>query len=254
MREIIETLTQHFYRSQPEWVSGSSHFGNLVRKHLRSEHRVLDLGAGSGKLGPINFRSEARTVVGIDPDSYITNNCQIDLGVIGQAEYLPFRGNSFDLVVCDWVVEHLAQPQAVAAEVFRILKPSGRFIFRTGNVRHYSYAIAATTPHWFHRLVANRVRGLQHNEADTHPTYYLMNTPKAARRYLNGAGFLEEQIIMVEPEPSYLMFSVPSFLLGVGYERVVNRSRSLEGLRACILASFRKPLSRCADREIDADG
>jgi SAM-dependent methyltransferase len=241
MRPSVEALTERFYHSRPDWVDGTSRFGSLVRKHLRSEYRILDLGAGSGKVGPVNFLGEVRTVIGIDSDPYIRENTRIDHGVIGLAEHLPFRARSFDLVVSDWMVEHLVRPESAATEVYRILKPSGFFAFRTGNVRHYSYAIAAITPHWFHQLVANRVRRLPAAKADPYPTHYRMNSLKAVRDCLGRAGFVEEKLMMVEPEPSYLMFSVPSFLLGLAYERLVNRIPSLSGLRACILGCFRKP-------------
>lgn len=239
MRPSVEALTERFYHSRPDWVNGSSRFVNLVRKHLRPEYQILDLGAGSE--GPVNLLREVRTVIGIDRDSYIRENSRIDQGVIGLAEHLPFRDLSFDLVVSDWMVEHLVRPESVASEVYRVLKPSGVFVFRTGNVRHYSYAIAAVTPHWFHQLVANRVRRLSAAKSDPYPTYYRMNSPKAVRGCLGRAGFVEEKVMMVEPEPSYLMFSAPSFLLGLAYERLVNRIPSLSGLRACILGCFRKP-------------
>ncbi len=244
MRRIeldARALAERFYNSRAEWVDGTSRFGDFIRPHLRPEFRILDLGAGEGKPGPINFNGEVRTVIGIDRDSCIAKNSRIDHAVIGLAERLPFRAESFDLVLSDWLVEHLVQPEAAATEIFRILKPAGVFAFRTGNLRHYSYAIAAITPHWFHRMVANRVRGLPQDQGDPYPTYYRMNTRARVRRYLEGAGLVEEEIAMVEAEPSYLMFSVPSFLLGVAYERVVNHTPTLSALRACIFACFRKP-------------
>jgi SAM-dependent methyltransferase len=160
--------------------------------------------------------------------------------VLSVAESLPFRAESFDLIFADWVVEHLADPVSVASEILRVLKPGGFFVFRTGNRLHYSYAVAAHTPHWFHQLVANPVRGLARDGGDPYPTYYRMNTCSAVRRVLSQAGFLEESLLTIEAEPSYLMFSVPSFLLGVTYERLVNRVPLLSGLRACLFGCFRK--------------
>jgi SAM-dependent methyltransferase len=241
VRKSVRNLADRFYYGRPEWIDGSSQFSALVRECLRPEFRILDLGAGSGKCGPINFQGEVRTVVGIDPDPYIKGNSRVDHGVMGSAQELPFSDDAFDLVLSDWVVEHLADPQAVAREVYRVVKPGGYFVFRTGNVRHYSYAIATATPHWFHTLVANRVRGLSGHNGDPHPTYFRMNTQSAVRECLTGAGFAEDRIMMVEPEPSYLMFSVPSLLAGLCYERIVNRAPALAGLRACIFARFRKP-------------
>ncbi len=219
MHSSVKALTESLYHGRPQWMDGTSQFSALIRKQLRPGFRILDLGAGSGKVGPINFQGEVRAVVGIDPDSHIRNNSRIDYAVVGIAERLPLQDASFDLVFCDWVVEHLANPEVVAAEVFRVLRPEGSFIFRTGNLHHYSYAVAAATPHWFHRLVANRVRGLPDHNDGLYPTYYRMNTRRAMRRCLTRAGFVEKRILMVETERSYLMFSVPSLLLGVCYER-----------------------------------
>lgn len=241
MRTSVQSLIEHFYHAAPGWVDGTTQFGALIREHLRPEFRVLDLSAGSGKAGPVNFQGEVLAAIGIDPDWYISHNPRIDYAVMGLAERLPLRDASFDVVFCDWVVEHLARPEVVAAEVLRVLRPEGYFIFRTGNLCHYSYAIAAATPHWFHRLVANRVRGLRQDKGDPHPTYFRMNTRRAVRRCLDQAGFVEENILMVETEPSYLMFSAPSFLLGIAYERLVNGAELCSVLRACIFGCFRKP-------------
>lgn len=242
MRRRVQWWKERFYDRRLGWVDGTTRFTSLIRKRLRSNMRLLDLGAGTGKPGPVNFRGDAAMVVGVDLDWAIQGNGRVDLRVLGAAQCLPFRAESFDLIFADWVVEHLADATAVASEVFRVLKPNGFFIFRTGNLRHYSYAIAAHTPHWFHRLVANPLRGLPCDGGDPHPTYYRMNTRHAVRRVLAQVGFFEEEILTVEAEPSYLMFSVPSFLLGVAYERLVNRVPFLSGFRACLFGCFRKGL------------
>jgi SAM-dependent methyltransferase len=45
------------------------------------------------------------------------------------AEQLPFKADSFDAVVANFVVHHLARPEAVFCEVNRVLKPGGCFAF-----------------------------------------------------------------------------------------------------------------------------
>lgn len=240
MRRKVQRWKERFYESRPRWVDGTTQFASVIKQRLCPAMWILDLGAGEGKPGPINFRGAAAMVVGVDQDWAIVKNEKVDSRVLGVAQSLPFQTESFDLIFADWVVEHLADPSAVAAEVFRVLKPGGYFIFRTGNLRHYSYAVAAHTPHWFHHLVANPVRGLPYNGDDLHPTYYRMNTSRSVRQVLTQAGFFEEELLLVEAEPSYLMFSVPSLLLGVAYERLVNRVQLLAGVRACLFGCFRK--------------
>lgn len=237
----VHELTQRFYYRRPSWRDGTSRFAAIIRGRLNPSLQILDLGAGKGKMGPATFRGEVRTVIGLDPKWSITKNASVDHCVRGLAQELPFRAEVFDLVFADWVIEHLADPAAAVEEVFRILKPGGYFAFRTGNLLHYSYAVAAATPHWFHRRIANTVRALTSADDDLDETHYKLNTAAAVRRCLERAGFADREISMVEAEPSYLMFSIPSFLLGVAYERLVNGLACLAPLRACILVCARKP-------------
>jgi hypothetical protein len=50
-----------------------------------------------------------------------------------------------------------------------------------------------------------------------------------------------ERIERFETEPEYLAFHSLAYALGVGYERVVNRSGLLAPLRVAIIAVGRKP-------------
>lgn len=73
---------------------------------------VLDLGAG-GKL------QRWDNVVQIDIFRYPMTD------VVGSADRLPFRDNSFSAVISQAVFEHLQYPQAAVEEIRRVLKPGG---------------------------------------------------------------------------------------------------------------------------------
>lgn len=73
---------------------------------------VLDLGAG-GKL------QRWDNVVQIDIFRYPMTD------VVGSADRLPFRDNSFGAVISQAVFEHLQYPQAAVEEIRRVLKPGG---------------------------------------------------------------------------------------------------------------------------------
>jgi SAM-dependent methyltransferase len=51
--------------------------------------------------------------------------------VIGDAHRLPFQDGVFDGVLTMNTFEHLADPVAAAAELFRVLRPGGRLVVRT---------------------------------------------------------------------------------------------------------------------------
>jgi SAM-dependent methyltransferase len=55
----------------------------------------------------------------------ICSSPQVD--VIGTVEALPFHGETFHYAISQEVFEHVADPNQAAREVFRILKPGGKF-------------------------------------------------------------------------------------------------------------------------------
>jgi SAM-dependent methyltransferase len=235
MKSEVQQLHSKFYESVPSWVNGTERFASTVRKYLSRNMTVLNLGAGPGS-GWLHFDREVRQVIGLDPDNAIAFNQNLTYRVRGIAETLPFRDEVFDLVYMDWVIEHLRSPESVTNEIFRVLRSNGRLLFRTGNLFHYSYAIAFLTPHRFHKVLLNG-----YVERDPYPTYYRMNTTRSVRRVMREVGFLEDEMIMMEPDPAYVCMSRPMFLVGVAYERLVNYLDLLKPIRANILACFRKP-------------
>ncbi|HEX8685069.1 MAG TPA: methyltransferase domain-containing protein, partial [Pyrinomonadaceae bacterium] len=60
-------------------------------------------------------------------------------------EALPFADASFDVVLCDNVVDHAERPALIARELARVLAPSGLLYF-TVNFNHADYS-AAARPH-----------------------------------------------------------------------------------------------------------
>jgi len=50
--------------------------------------------------------------------------------VVGDCEEMPFRDNSFDIVINSQCLHHLPQPQLFFNEVRRVLKPGGHLILR----------------------------------------------------------------------------------------------------------------------------
>jgi len=46
----------------------------------------------------------------------------------GSAYSLPFNDNSFDLVVCSEVLEHLHEYKDAIKEISRVLRPGGQFL------------------------------------------------------------------------------------------------------------------------------
>jgi len=106
---------------------------NEILARLGPEARVLDLGCGHGSFSYENYSAR---VVGMD--QYIADadafRRRMATGrihyLLGNGEQIPLESGSLDLVVCNHIFEHVYEPQKVAAEISRVLKPTG-FLFAT---------------------------------------------------------------------------------------------------------------------------
>jgi ubiquinone/menaquinone biosynthesis C-methylase UbiE len=98
---------------------------------LAPHARVVDLGCGSGTFTQLLQRA-GYDCVGLDISGKL-----VEVGrrkhpgiefLQGDIEHLPFADASFDGVLLSGVVHHFPDPSRCAAEVFRILRPQGRFV------------------------------------------------------------------------------------------------------------------------------
>lgn len=228
---ISQRLHDRFY-SGPRY-DGTRLFYDWLREHTGSQTRLLNLGAGPSTENPIRiFKGEVAEVVGADVDRCVMDNDELDRAVMIENGRLPLPDVAFDVVLSDYVIEHVEHPAQFLAEVYRVLKPGGVFFFRTPNIYHYVALFSAATPHWFHGLVANRVRAKEPGSQEPWPTHYRLNSRRAIEVEARNAGFRDIELRMIEMEPSYLQFHALPFLAGVAYERIVNSSEAFAGLRA----------------------
>ena len=86
---------------------------------------VLDLGSGTGAAYEqlLNFETTA-----IDPDIKMLELNAFDNKVLGSAENLPFEDNIFDNVFCSFVWRNVSNTNNAMNEVYRVLRPGGKFI------------------------------------------------------------------------------------------------------------------------------
>ncbi len=113
--------------------------------------RVLDLGCAGGFMAEALEERGAR-VTGIDParEAIAAARAHAEArGVaisydVGTGEEMPYPDASFDAVVCVDVLEHVRDLDAVLAQVARVLRPGGQFLFDTINRNALSRFAAIT--------------------------------------------------------------------------------------------------------------
>ena len=226
-REAILPLTvQNAYRERyrairPGWSSSGDQLEAMVRNHITPSSRVLDLGCGRGGVVELLWR-DVKLAAGLDPDvpSLSEHRAPGMPAVRGVGEHIPFAGETFDLVVCVWVLEHLKDPASALAEVRRVLRSGGHFVFVTPNVRNplmVANRIGKALPSLQRRLVP-RMYGRV--EADTFPVQYRANTASAIRTLAREAG-LDVFDLRIVPDPTYLAVNSLMFRASVMSERVM---------------------------------
>lgn len=154
---IYDTFADRWWDGSTRWVRTLQ---NMVPARLSyferytggwADARVLDLGCAGGFLSEA-LAWEGAQVWGIDPSEGAIAAAQAHAAVegldityqTGVGESLPFADNSFDHVVCVDVLEHVNSVPQTLAEVARVLRPNGRFLFDTIN-RNWLSKLAVIT-------------------------------------------------------------------------------------------------------------
>ncbi len=101
---------------------------------IRASDRLLDVGCGTGSLlHGIASESPAVKLVGVDLSLAMLNVANRKLGtstvlLAATAQRLPFRADSFDVVVSCSAFHYWREPETCVSEMARILKPGGQVV------------------------------------------------------------------------------------------------------------------------------
>jgi SAM-dependent methyltransferase len=106
---------------------------------VRADDRVLEVGCSTGYWVNLYLRQRAAFVVGVDIDHEdirrglasarrAPNQGAEPSFLVASALSLPFANDTFSLVYCMDVLEHVADPKMAALETSRVVRPGGRLV------------------------------------------------------------------------------------------------------------------------------
>jgi SAM-dependent methyltransferase len=146
----LQSIIQDSYRHFKEFTEGREYVRNYFGR--LAGLKVLDAGCGSDSW---LFDLTACHVTGIDVslkqmdrNSLIKTRIRADLHAYENEVWL----DSFDLILCLDVLEHLQDPRLVIEKFMSWVKPDGRIVLAYPNPQSLKGRVTRHSPHIFHKL------------------------------------------------------------------------------------------------------
>jgi SAM-dependent methyltransferase len=183
-QEGWESLPDSYHRAFAS-LTGQSVAALLDAAHVGMGTRALDVATGPGYVAVAAAARGAR-ITAVDFSRAMVERARRDHPGIefleGDAEALGFDGASFDAVVMNYGLLHLARPDRAIAEAHRVLRPGGWFAFTVWAPPERAIGFG---------LVLDAIR--QHGRMDVPvppgPPFFRFADPAEARQSLEAAGF-----------------------------------------------------------------
>jgi SAM-dependent methyltransferase len=187
MFRIEEKFVGNFDLSDPE-----IDFYLRIRSLLNEDSKVLDLGAGRASWFENDYSKTKKFVrylkpvvseiIGADLDPVVLENRSTTSNVSLAKNELPFKNETFDVIIADYVFEHVSDPERFAFELNRVLKKGGWICARTPHKFHYVAFCAKLIPEYLHAKALKIVKP-DRLEQDSFSTYYKLNDLKTINTY-----------------------------------------------------------------------
>src|SRR6266851_1150536 len=197
---------------------------------LRNGARILDVASGPGYVAAAAAARGAR-VVGVDFSAPMVARARMIYPTVefqeGDAEAIPFPDRSFDAVVMNFGMLHLARPERAMTQAARVLKPGGCFAFTVWARPEEAVGFGII-------LKAIQSHGNPAVQLPQGPSFFRFSDPPECDRTLREAGFLNVTVTSV---PQVWRFNAPDELFDAIYNgglriKAILRAQSSEALEA----------------------
>ena len=204
-------------------LDGTIEFYGRINSIINKNHKVLDLGAGRGawfyedqcdfRKNLRNLKNKASHVIGADIDEAVLSNPTNHENIIIKDGKIPLEDNTIDIIIADWVLEHVENPKEFYDEIDRILKEGGIFCARTPHKYKYVSLMASLIKNKHHSKILKIIQPSR-KEIDTFPTVFKLNTIKSLKKYFKS---YENYSYLYMSHPSYygnnkLLFKIFSLI------------------------------------------
>lgn len=184
------------WRRNLDFLRLKDHALHLV--HPRPGLSVLDLGCANGAQ-MVMLSLQGAAVEGLDADAGSVEHANHKLkqlgipgrALAGDASHLPYDDDAFDVVLSSDFHEHFDDAKAleINGEALRVLKPGGRLVVKTPNLRYLRTSLAYKRVRGLARGVNPRLFIIPHTPGTDDPQHVGLRTRWGLARGLEDAGF-----------------------------------------------------------------
>ncbi|HME32898.1 MAG TPA: class I SAM-dependent methyltransferase [Terriglobales bacterium] len=140
--ELLKIANQRLYPSltNPSYLVQRARrriLGQWIERIPGNRLTVLDIGGRYQPYRPM-LADRIERYIALD----VLRTALVD--VLGKGQQLPFKSDTFDLVIATGVFEYFPDPRAAAVEVHRVLKPGGHLMMSVASV----YPRVVDEEHW----------------------------------------------------------------------------------------------------------
>jgi methionine biosynthesis protein MetW len=223
IKKTLEKIENYYHGYDPVAEKRAKTIFSFLRYEKKTK-KILDCGCGNGLT--LNFLklNNFKELYGVDISSKCLKECRKkgikNLKKVNlEEEKLPYRKNSFDIVICSEVFEHLFNPHIALQEIKRVLKDNGFAIFSFPNELNLRSRIRILFGGEIHDPLA----------VGSHIRFFKPNT---IRKFLNLNGFevekmegfyLENKIYKFFPFISFLSKKIPSLFARTIFVKAIKK-------------------------------
>ena len=155
--------------------------------------RIYEAGGGSASALPLSSLNN-RNILVVDIDEIqLRNNEYADTKILGDIQTYAPPPNSFDLITCYNVIEHLTAVDQAIKQFFRALAPGGLLFIGAPNPESLFGMITKYSPHWFHvwfyRVILRRKNAGKPGHVPFPTVYHPIVSPKQLLKFSAQIGF-----------------------------------------------------------------
>ena len=243
MTSIDPSTFRHFEHTGWQEIASRYHggFASVTTQSVRAlldaarvtkGTRVLDVACGPGYAAAA-AAARGATAIGVDFSSEMIKQARSRYPGIefqeGDAEQLAFENSSFDAVVLNFGMLHLARPERALAEAYRVLCPGGRVAFTVWDTPEKAIGFGIV-------LAAIQKHGDLNVDIPAGPPFFRFSDAEESKGVLASAGFVN---IAVTSVPQTWHLPSPDTLFDVMYNGSVRNAALLRAQEPDVLEAIR---------------